>query len=119
LAGRYDVPMLRVLPRLKFIEPQLPTLVDEPPAGKRWIHEIKHDGYRSQLLIERGEVRVFTRNGFDWSDRFSSIVKAARAMPAVQPSSTVRYCFNRLGFRTIFAGRRMGRERWATPNAKA
>jgi DNA ligase D-like protein (predicted ligase) len=73
--------MLRVLPRLKFIEPQLPTLVDTPPDGKRWIHEIKHDGYRSQVLIERGEVRVFTRNGFDWSDRYPSIVKAARALP--------------------------------------
>jgi hypothetical protein len=31
--------------RLEFIEPQLPTLVDQPPEGADWIHEIKHDGY--------------------------------------------------------------------------
>jgi DNA ligase D-like protein (predicted ligase) len=69
--------MSRVLERLRFIEPQLPTLVEAPPEGKRWIHEIKHDGYRSQVLIESGQARVFTRNGFDWSDRYPAIVKAA------------------------------------------
>jgi ATP-dependent DNA ligase len=41
------------VPPLRFIEPQLASLVDEPPEGKHWIHEIKHDGYRCQLLIER------------------------------------------------------------------
>ena len=69
--------MSRVLERLRFIEPQLPTLVEAPPEGKRWIHEIKHDGYRSQVLIESGRARVFTRDGFDWSDRYPAIVKAA------------------------------------------
>src|SRR6476660_9520349 len=51
--------------------------VDQPPEGKYWIHEIKHDGYRSQVLVERGQARVFTRNGSDWSDRYPSIVRAA------------------------------------------
>lgn len=70
--------MLRVLhPRLRFIEPQLASLVDKPPEGKHWIYEIKHDGYRSQVVIERGQVRVFSRNGHDWSDRYPSIVRAA------------------------------------------
>ena len=69
--------MSRVTPRLRFIEPQLPSLVDQPPEGKHWIHEVKHDGYRSQVLVERGEARVFTRNGYDWSDRYPSIVRAA------------------------------------------
>jgi bifunctional non-homologous end joining protein LigD len=63
--------------RLRFIEPQLASSVDQPPEGKHWIHEIKHDGYRSQVLLERGQARVFTRNGFDWSDRYPSIVRAA------------------------------------------
>jgi ATP-dependent DNA ligase len=62
--------------KLRFIEPQLPSLVDQPPEGKHWIHEIKHDGYRCQVLVERGKARVFTRNGFDWSDRYPSIVRA-------------------------------------------
>ena len=74
--------MLRVLhPRLRFIEPQLASPVDKPPEGKHWIHEIKHDGYRSQVVIERGQVRVFSRNGHDWSDRYPSIVRAAAKLP--------------------------------------
>jgi len=66
--------------RLRFIEPQLASPVDEPPAGKHWVHEIKHDGYRSQVVIERGQVRVFSRNGHDWSDRYPSIVRAAASL---------------------------------------
>src|SRR5262245_34216094 len=51
--------------------------VDQPPEGKHWIHEIKHDGYLSQVVIERGKARVFSRNGHDWSDRYPGIVRAA------------------------------------------
>jgi hypothetical protein len=57
--------MFRVTNQLRFIEPQLASPVDQPPEGKHWIHEIKHDGYRCQVLLERGQARVFTRNGFD------------------------------------------------------
>ena len=69
--------MHRVINRLGFVEPQLASPVDQPPEGKHWIHEIKHDGYRCQVLLERGQARVFTRNGYDWSDRYPSIVRAA------------------------------------------
>jgi bifunctional non-homologous end joining protein LigD len=69
--------MSRVHARLDFIEPQLPSLVDQPPEGEQWIHEIKHDGYRSQVLLERGRARVITRNGFDWTERYPSFVQAA------------------------------------------
>jgi ATP-dependent DNA ligase len=72
--------MFRVTSRLRFIEPQLASSVDQPPKGKHWIHEIKHDGYRSQVVIERGQVRVFSRNGHDWSDRYPSIVRAAATL---------------------------------------
>src|SRR5262245_24562093 len=54
-----------VTARLRFIEPQLAS---QPPDGKHWSHEIKHDGYRSQMVIERGKALVFSRNGYDWSD---------------------------------------------------
>jgi bifunctional non-homologous end joining protein LigD len=57
---------------LGFIKPELPTLVPEPPTGEGWIHEIKYDGYRTLLVIyrtllviDRGMVRAFTRNGND------------------------------------------------------
>jgi hypothetical protein len=56
-ATGFQVTMSRV-PPLRFIEPQLASLVDEPPEGKHWIHEIKHDGYRCQLLIEPDRVRM-------------------------------------------------------------
>jgi len=69
--------MHRVTTRLRFIEPQLASPVDQPPEGKHWIHEIKHDGYRCQVLLERGKARVFTRDGHDWTDRYPSIVRAA------------------------------------------
>ena len=62
-------PMSRV-PRLAFVEPQIPTITDQPPAGDSWIHEIKHDGYRTLLVRDHGSVRAFTRNGHDWSDRY-------------------------------------------------
>jgi bifunctional non-homologous end joining protein LigD len=73
--------MFRVATRLRFIEPQLPSVVEQPPEGKHWIHEIKHDGYRSQVVIERGQVRVFSRSGYDWSDRYPGIVHAAAKLP--------------------------------------
>ncbi len=63
---------------LAFIEPQQPTLVDHPPEGGEWIHEIKFDGYRSQIIIDHGEVRVFTRRGHDWTDKYRLIAEAAR-----------------------------------------
>jgi bifunctional non-homologous end joining protein LigD len=72
--------MFRVTPRLRFIEPQLASSVDQPPEGKHWIHEIKHDGYRSQVAIEHGQMRVFSRNGHDWSDRYPGIVRAAAGL---------------------------------------
>ena len=63
--------------RLRFIRPQLATSVDQPPEGENWIHEIKHDGYRCQVLLEGGRARVLTRTGLDWSEHYPAIVHAA------------------------------------------
>lgn len=67
--------------RLQFIEFQLPTLVDQPPTGDDWIHEIKYDGYRTELVIERGQVQAFTRRGFDWTAKYGPVVAAAAELP--------------------------------------
>jgi len=67
-------------PRLSFIPPQLPSLTEHPPEGASWIHEVKHDGYRTMLVIERGSALAYTRNGHDWSDRYSGIIAAARRL---------------------------------------
>jgi len=71
------VPRVRPLTSPIFIEPMLPSLVAEPPVSDNWQHEIKHDGYRTQLVIDRGQVRAFTRNRNDWTDRYPGIVAAA------------------------------------------
>lgn len=63
-----------------FIKPQLATLKSKPPSGSQWIHEIKYDGYRVQVHTNAGKKKVFTRNGLDWTKRFSSIA-AALEMP--------------------------------------
>ncbi len=70
--------------RLKFVEPLLPTLVEEPPAGSDWIHEVKFDGYRSQIVKDAGAVRVFTRRGHDWTAKYRDITKAASELDEVQ-----------------------------------
>jgi bifunctional non-homologous end joining protein LigD len=58
-------------------EPCIPTKGTKVPDRPEWIHEIKHDGYR--LIIQRRDkrVRLFTRNGHDWSERYPRIVEAA------------------------------------------
>ena len=58
-------------------EPCIPTPGKAVPVGADWIHEIKHDGYRLILQREGKRVRLFTRNGHDWSDRFPLITEAA------------------------------------------
>jgi bifunctional non-homologous end joining protein LigD len=66
-----------------FVAPQLCTLVERPPAGAGWCHEIKFDGYRVQLRVKGGEATLKTRKGLDWTDKFSEIAKAAGALPDV------------------------------------
>ena len=53
------------------------TAVDHPPSRAGWIHEVKHDGYRTLLIVERRKARAYTRNGFDWTERYAVITKAA------------------------------------------
>ena len=66
-----------------FVEPMLATLSKSPPAGDRWLHEIKFDGYRLQAHIEDGEVRLWTRGGLDWTEKFGDGVREAlRNLPA-------------------------------------
>jgi bifunctional non-homologous end joining protein LigD len=60
-----------------FIEPALATSIDKVPSGERWVHEIKFDGYRVQLHISNGSVKVFTRRGNDWTKRFRKIADDA------------------------------------------
>jgi bifunctional non-homologous end joining protein LigD len=64
------------------IEPCIPTRATKPPVGPQWIHEIKHDGYRLIARKRDASVRLFTRNGFDWTDRYPRISAAVAALRA-------------------------------------
>ena len=64
------------MPVLRFIEPCLPSPADRPPSGANWIHEIKHDGYRLMARRDPVGIRLITRRGNDWSDRFPLVVEA-------------------------------------------
>jgi bifunctional non-homologous end joining protein LigD len=59
-----------------FIKPQLATLKAKAHKGEQWLHEIKYDGYRVQVHLNRGRKKVFTRNGLDWTKRFTEIAGA-------------------------------------------
>lgn len=64
-----------------FVEPQLCRLVDQPPAGADWVHEVKFDGYRVQLRVADGKAHVRTRKGLDWIAKFPAIAKVAARLP--------------------------------------
>ncbi|TIR19559.1 MAG: ATP-dependent DNA ligase [Mesorhizobium sp.] len=66
--------------RLKFIPPLMPTLVDRPPEGEAWLHEVKFDGYRSQIVRDDDGVRIFTRRGLDWRAKYRDLANAAASL---------------------------------------
>ena len=62
-------------------QPQLATLTLRPPEGDRWLHEVKLDGYRLLAIKVRQTIRLMTRRGNDWTERFPRIVEALRSLP--------------------------------------
>jgi ATP-dependent DNA ligase len=63
--------------RQHIFAPCIPTRATKVPAGPDWLHEIKHDGYRLIVQRDGARVQLFTRRGYDWSDRFPRIIEAA------------------------------------------
>ena len=70
------------LPLPQWIPPQLAQLVEKAPSGAQWLHEIKLDGFRMAARIERGEVKLLTRTGLDWSARYPGMSTALAAVRA-------------------------------------
>lgn len=60
-----------------FIEPALATLKSTSPTAKKWLHEIKFDGYRLQGHVRAGKTKLFTRSGLDWTDKFGPAISTA------------------------------------------
>jgi len=68
--GKAD--LLKALP-FTSAKPMLARLVSKPPSGAGWRHEIKYDGYRLLVFLEGSQVRMITRGGHDWTDRFADL----------------------------------------------
>jgi bifunctional non-homologous end joining protein LigD len=62
-------------------QPCLPRAAIAPPVGVGWVHEIKHDGFRIVARRVGDRVRLFTRNGYDFTTRFPKIAAAVAALP--------------------------------------
>lgn len=76
--------MVQKKPRLAvpaFLEFQHPRLVDAPPSGEAWGHEIKYDGYRVQLRVEKGQARLISRNGNDQTHWLPAAPELGRRLP--------------------------------------
>jgi bifunctional non-homologous end joining protein LigD len=76
------------------VDPCIPVLASKPPAGAQGAHEIKHDGYRLT-------VRLFTRRGYDWTERFPAIAAAAGKLQARRARFSPRSLSIRDRFRVI------------------
>ena len=64
----------------KFRDFQLATLVDSVPTGSRWLHEVKYDGYRVLIAIAGTRVKIYSRSGLDWTEKFPGIAEAAATL---------------------------------------
>ncbi len=63
-----------------FVEPSLAQLADRPPKGKDWVHEIKFDGYRIQARIDGRSIKLLTRKGLDWTQRFQPVATTLKKL---------------------------------------
>ena len=72
--------VLRFDPMPDRVEPCLAQLSPKAPDGPEWAFEVKWDGYRLAIHIERGKVRILTRGGHDWTSRFPTIAHDALEM---------------------------------------
>jgi len=80
-AAKKKIAPKRMSAKAAFIKPQLATLAAHPPGGDDWIHEVKFDGYRIQCQVRDGEAVCYSRNGLDWTHRFSEIAADCAGLP--------------------------------------
>ena len=76
-----NLPGAQKAPQPESLRPELATPMSDPPDGDDWVHEIKYDGYRILCFLAGGRVRLLSRNGLEWTDRFRQIARALSAIP--------------------------------------
>src|SRR5271166_1425366 len=80
----------RRTPPSGFILPCQPLLVDRPPAGSDWLHEIKHDGYRILACREGSRVTLWSRHGTNFTDKLPKVAEAVCSLAAESALMTAR-----------------------------
>jgi DNA ligase D-like protein (predicted ligase) len=80
VAKRQSLPRTHA-PLPTFVKPQLCLLREDAPSGGEWIHEIKYDGYRIAARIDGGRVRLLTRSGLDWTDKYPATAAFLTKLP--------------------------------------
>jgi ATP-dependent DNA ligase len=74
------MPRKTALPQ--WIAPQLTQLVTAAPSGEQWLHEIKLDGYRMAVRIDKRRARLLTRTGLDWTAKYPAAIEALSKIKA-------------------------------------
>ena len=74
--AQIDLAGARVAPLPEFIEPMKATPADKPFDDPDWLFELKLDGYRVEAVVERGRVRLWTRNRQDAARYFPDLAGA-------------------------------------------
>jgi bifunctional non-homologous end joining protein LigD len=87
----------------KWVKPQLCKLVDAPPQGPEWLHEIKYDGYRMHARLDRGTAQLLTRTGLDWTHKYPTVAAALSVLPAKQAYLEGELCGVRPDGKTSFS----------------
>ena len=71
-----------------WIRPQLTQLVDVAPDGPEWLHEIKFDGYRMHARLDCSAIKLLTRTGLHWTQKYPPITLAVASLASGTPIST-------------------------------
>jgi bifunctional non-homologous end joining protein LigD len=75
-----------------FVKPQLPLVASRPPDGLRWVHESKLDGYRTQIVKDGDQIRIYSRNGIEISERLPGLVEAFANLSAISATLDGELC---------------------------
>jgi ATP-dependent DNA ligase len=87
----------------KWVEPQLCKVVDAPPQGPEWLHEIKYDGYRMHARLDHGRAELLTRTGLDRTHKYPPVAAALSVLPARQAYLDGELCGVRPDGKTSFS----------------
>ena len=77
----------------KFVRPCIPTTAKAIPQGDAWLHEPKLDGYRFQIVKDGRQVRLYSRNGHEWTRRLRRARRSAQGVPWQSAVLDAELCF--------------------------